>query len=109
MPSGLHCSYRWGIDDGNGLDNFLLVRLGARTVEIADNRGHTSLVAHGSGQVDWLLRVVLGEAAAKILLSERQFLIFVDLRIIWMIANLTIKTNDIKTGFFSRRVYALTT
>lgn len=66
MPSGLHCSYRWGINDSDSLDDLLLVRLGARTVEVADNRGHTSLVAHGGSQVDGLLGVVLGEAGGEL-------------------------------------------
>ena len=61
-PSGLHCSYWWCIDDRDGLNNFLLVRLCARSVEVTNDRGHTGLVAHGSRQVDGLLGVILGEA-----------------------------------------------
>jgi hypothetical protein len=38
------------------------VQLRTRTVEIADNRRHTGLVAHGSREVDGLLGVILGEA-----------------------------------------------
>lgn len=60
-PSGLRCSYWWGLHDRDGLHDFLLVRLRAGTVEIANNRGHTSLVTHGGSQVDWLLGVILGE------------------------------------------------
>lgn len=55
-------AYGRSLDDGAGLDDFLLVQLGTRAVQVADNRGHTSLVAHGSRQVDGLLRVILGEA-----------------------------------------------
>ena len=65
-PSGLHCSYRWRIDDRNGLNNFLLVHLRTRSLKVTDNGGHTGLVAHGGGQVDGLLGVILGEAAMTI-------------------------------------------
>ncbi len=64
-PSGLHCSYRWGIDDRNSLDDFLLVRLGAGALHVADDGGHTGLVAHGGCQVNGLLGVILGEAAIE--------------------------------------------
>lgn len=62
-PSGLRCSYRWGINDGDGLDNLLLVRLRAGSVEVTDDGGHAGLVAHGGRQVDGLLGVILGESA----------------------------------------------
>lgn len=55
-------SYRRGLDDGASLDNFLLVQLGTRTVQVTDNGGHAGLVAHGGSQVHRLLRVILGEA-----------------------------------------------
>ena len=61
MPSGLHCSYRWCINDGHGLHNLLLMRLRTGTVEVTDDRGHTGLVTHGGGEVDGLLGVILGE------------------------------------------------
>lgn len=64
-PSGLHCSYWWGINDCHSLYDFLLVCLCTGSVEVADDRGHTGLVAHGGCQVDRLLRVVLGEADWK--------------------------------------------
>lgn len=60
-PSGLRCSYRRSINNGNGLNKFLLVRLGTGTVGVADDSGHTGLVAHGGRQVDGLLGVILGE------------------------------------------------
>lgn len=47
------------------------MRLGARTVEIANNRGHTSLVAHSGGQVNGLLGVVLGETREEIQLISK--------------------------------------
>lgn len=64
-PSGLHCSYWWGIDDRHGLDNLLLVRLRTGSVHVTDDRGHTGLVAHGGRQMDGLLGVILGEAAKR--------------------------------------------
>jgi len=52
----------WGsFDDGDSFDNFLLVHLGSRSVEISDNVGHTSLVTEESGKVDRLGSVILGE------------------------------------------------
>ena len=54
--------YRWGLDDGDSLDNLLLVGLGSWTVKITDDGSHTSLVAHGGSKVDWLLWVILWEA-----------------------------------------------
>lgn len=62
-PSGLHCSYRWCINNRNRLHDLLLVGLRAGSVKVADNRGHACLVAHGSRQMDGLLGVVLREAA----------------------------------------------
>jgi hypothetical protein len=53
--------HRWGINDRDGLNNFLLVRLRAGSVEVTDDRGHTGLVAHGGSKVDRLLGVILGE------------------------------------------------
>ena len=64
-PSGLRCSYRGSINDRNSLNNLFLVGLGTGSVEVADNGGHAGLVAHGSGQVDGLLGVVLGEATGR--------------------------------------------
>lgn len=55
-------TYRRSLNDGNGLDDLLLVHLGTRTVKVTDDGGHTGLVAHGGRQVDGLLGVILGEA-----------------------------------------------
>ena len=57
------CAYRRGLNNSAGLDNLLLVQLRAGSVKIADDGGHTGLVAHGSGEVDGLLGVILREAA----------------------------------------------
>jgi hypothetical protein len=62
----LGCAYGRSLDDGAGLDNLLLVQLGTRSVEVANDCGHTGLVAHGGGQVDGLLRVILGEAVVPV-------------------------------------------
>jgi len=50
-----------GLDDGDGLDNLLLVHLGAGTVQVTDDVGHTSLVTHEGGQVNRLGVIILGE------------------------------------------------
>lgn len=60
-PSGLRCSYRWGVNDADSLNDLLLVGLGAGAVEVANDGRHTGLVAHGGRQVDGLLGVILGE------------------------------------------------
>ena len=72
-PSGLRCSYRWGINNGDGLDNFLLVRFRAGSVEITDDGRHTGLVAHGSGEVDGLLGVILGETRQQSIVRSCYF------------------------------------
>jgi hypothetical protein len=64
-PSGLRCSYWWSLNDGDGLNDLLLVSLGAWAVKITDDRGHTSLIAHGGSKVDWLLRVILWEPVVR--------------------------------------------
>lgn len=61
---GLSSTYRRSLDNGGSLNDLLLVHLGARTVEVTDDGGHTGLVAHGRGEVDGLLGVILGEAAS---------------------------------------------
>ena len=49
------------LDDGNSLDNVLLVDLRAGTVGLTNDVGHTGLVTQESGHVDGLGSVVLGE------------------------------------------------
>jgi hypothetical protein len=74
LPSLSHTTgetYRRSLDDGDGLDNLLLVHLGTRTVKVTDDGGHTSLVAHGGSKVDGLLGIILGEAVAKKSLSTQ--------------------------------------
>ena len=55
-------AYGRSLDDGNGLDNFLLVKLRAGSVQITNNGGYSSLVAHRGRQMDGLLWVILREA-----------------------------------------------
>eukprot|EP00052_Salpingoeca_macrocollata_P004339 m.40748 g.40748 ORF g.40748 m.40748 type:complete len:394 (-) comp14147_c0_seq1:75-1256(-) len=51
------------LHNADGLDDLLLVRLGAGTIQLAHNVGHAGLVAHERCQVRLLLRVVLREGA----------------------------------------------
>merc|ERR1719310_1649677 len=51
----------WALNDGHGLDNLLLVQLGARAVHVAHNVGHASFVPHESGEVARLGRIILRE------------------------------------------------
>jgi len=50
----------WGIDDGDWLDDLLLVELMALSSDFSHNVGHTGLVTDEAGQVDGLALVVLG-------------------------------------------------
>lgn len=54
-------TYGRSLDDGNSLNNLLLVHLGTRTVQVTDDSSHTGLVAHGGSQVNGLLGVILRE------------------------------------------------
>ena len=55
-------SYGWCFDHSDGLDDFLLVHLRARSVQITNDSGHAGFVSHRSGQVDRLFWIVLGKA-----------------------------------------------
>jgi len=50
---------RGGLNDGDGVDNLLLVHLGTRAVDLADNVGHASLEAEEGSEVAGLGLVVL--------------------------------------------------
>lgn len=54
-------TYGRSLNDGDGLDDLLLVHLRTGTVEIADSGSHTSLEAESGGKVDRLGGVILGE------------------------------------------------
>lgn len=49
------------LDDGDGLNNLLLVHLASRAIQITDDMGHAGLVAHEGGEVDGLTGIILGE------------------------------------------------
>ena len=52
----------WGcLEDGDSLDNLLLVGLTSRAVEFTHDVGHARLVRHEGGEVAWLGCVVAGE------------------------------------------------
>jgi len=53
--------HRRGLDNGDSVDDLLLVHDGARAVDSADNVGHAGLVAHEGSQVARLASIVLGE------------------------------------------------
>ena len=61
MEKGGIETYGRSFNNGDGLDNFLLVHLRTRTVEIAHNGRHSGFVAHGCRKVNGLFWVVLGE------------------------------------------------
>ena len=50
-----------GLNDGDSFNGFLLVELGAWTLDIADDVGHAGLVAHEGGEMWWFGSIVLGE------------------------------------------------
>ena len=54
-------AHRWCLDDGNGLNDFLLVHLRTRPIQITDDCTHAGLIPHGRSEVNGLLRVILGE------------------------------------------------
>lgn len=58
-----------GLDDGDGLDDLLLVHLGTGTVQVTDDVGHTGLVTHEGGQVDGLGGIILGEGLGLTLVA----------------------------------------
>jgi len=52
-------TYRWSLNDGNYLNNVLLVHLNTWPVQVTDNGSHTSLVSESGGEMDGLLGVIL--------------------------------------------------
>ena len=52
----------WALDDGDWFnDIFLDDLLTLSLLVMSGNVGHSSLVAHEGGKVDWLLGIILGE------------------------------------------------
>ena len=51
----------WGLEDGDSLDDLLLVCLGADTLQLTDNVSHAGLVGHETSKVDWLVLQALEE------------------------------------------------
>lgn len=49
------------LDDGDSLEDLLLVHLGTRTLQITDDVSHTGLETHEGSQVDGLAGIILGE------------------------------------------------
>lgn len=65
--------YGWCLNDGNSLNNLLLVHLGAGSIKVAHDGGHAGLVAHGRGQVDWFLWVIFGKAVSNVSASTLEW------------------------------------
>lgn len=59
MPS--RRTYRWCLNNGDGLNNFLLVHLRTWSIQITHDRSHTGLVPHSRRKVNGFLWVILGE------------------------------------------------
>lgn len=53
----------WGFDDGDWLVDLLVVELGALSVNLSGDVGHTGLESHECGQVAWLGVAVLWEGS----------------------------------------------
>lgn len=55
-------SYRRSLNDSDGFDDFFLVHLRTRSIEVSYDGGHTGLVAQGCGKMDRFLWVILRKA-----------------------------------------------
>jgi len=51
----------WGLDDGNGFDDLLLVDGRAWLLSLSDDVSHTGLEAHEGSKVNWLGSIILWE------------------------------------------------
>jgi len=54
-----------GFDDGNGFNNFLLVKLGSGFLNVSENVGHTGFESSESGEMDGGGRVISRERSAS--------------------------------------------
>lgn len=61
VASNTNDNHGRSLDDGNGFEDLLLVHLGSGAVQVADDVGHTGLVAHKGGQMHGLGGIVSGE------------------------------------------------
>ena len=57
------------LNDGDGLHDLFLVDLGAGSIHLPDDVGHTSLVAKEGSHVHWLGCIILGEGLALSLVA----------------------------------------
>jgi len=62
------------LNDGDSFNHLFLVVLGARTIHLAHNVGHASLISHEASQVDILARIVLGEGLGLAAMALGPFL-----------------------------------
>jgi hypothetical protein len=51
----------WGFNDGDWLNDLLLVHLRTHTLYLTYDVCHTCLVTHEGGEMAWLLDIILGE------------------------------------------------
>lgn len=49
------------LDDGDSLEDFLLVHFGSRTIKVTDDVSHTGLETHEGSEMDRLAGIILGE------------------------------------------------
>lgn len=63
VSNNSHNNHGGGLNNGDRVDNLLLVHDGSRAVDSTDNVCHTGLVAHEGGKVAGLGSIVLGERA----------------------------------------------
>lgn len=61
VPGNTNDNHGGSLNDGDGLEDLLLVHLGAGTVEVTDDVSHTGLEAHEGSQMDGLASIILGE------------------------------------------------
>src|SRR6218665_2441479 len=61
VPNDTDNNHWWCFENGHSLDDFLLVHLGTRLIDITNNVSHTGFVCDKGGQMDRLGSIVLGE------------------------------------------------
>merc|ERR1719285_57394 len=53
---------RWSFEDGHSFSHLFLVTLGAWTIHLSDDVGHTSLVAHEGSKMNWFGGIIFRPA-----------------------------------------------